>query len=255
MRNKRFRKPQERKVQILYRDNPFRSCTYTRHKNRSFTDCRESYQHGASKETLILRWNNRIPTQEFVLHFKTVFSAEEIREYRTQIFRVLKDNGLEAVASIELTLGKDGKPNNTIHFHVITDDIRHKKELRQLLEMACERQGLINKKDFCITYESLDNGYWRFSYFTKLGEKYFDEVILFQPGLLESGRTLQKFYQIGNWFYKPKKEIWDDIKAYMAAKNGSDPDKKGFANETEQEAINDVAFRVNGKVNGTKSHQ
>ena len=251
MRNKRFKKSQERNMQKLYQDNSYCYCTYTRHKNRSFTDCRESYQNGASKKTLILRWNKRIPTQEFVLHFKAIFSAEEIREYRRQIFRVLCDNGLEAVASIELTLGKDGKPNNTIHYHVITDDPRSERELRQLIETACKRQGFVNKKDFCITYESLDNGYWRFNYFTKYGKKYFDKVILFRPKLLKSGksgRTLQKFYQIGNWFDKPKKQIWDDIKAYLASKYGIDPEKPECANATEQDAINDVAPSINDEI-------
>ena len=71
-----------------------RDCTYTLHKNRSFTDSRESYQNGASKETLILRWNKRIPTQEFVLHFTTIFSAEKIDYLREKIFRYLKDHGI-----------------------------------------------------------------------------------------------------------------------------------------------------------------
>jgi len=183
-------------MQILYQDNPFRYCTYTLHKNRSFTDSRESYQNGASKETLILRWNKRVPTQEFVLHFKTILSAKEITEYRPEIFRVLRDNGLSAVASIELTRGKNGKPNNCVHFTLLTDDPRSEKKLRLLIEMACERQGLVKDKDFWISYQDLPDGYGRFNYFTKHGEKYVDEVILFRPKLLRSGRsrrTLQKF--------------------------------------------------------------
>ena len=159
--------------------------------------------------------------------------------------------GIEAVTSIELTLGKDGKPNNTVHFTLLTDDPRSEPELRLLIETACERQGLVNKIDFCITYQDHPDGYGRFNYFTKYGEKFFDKVILFRPKLLKSGksgRTLQKFYQIGNWFDKPKKQIWDDIKAYLASKDGTDPDKSECANATEQEAINDVAPSIEDEI-------
>ena len=222
-----------------------RYCTYTLHKNRSFTDSRESYQNGASKETLILRWNKRIPTQEFVLHFLTVFSGQELRTLRRKIFRYLKDHGLEAVASIELTKGKNGRPNNCVHFTILTDDPRSEAELRALLETACERQGIVNKTDFCVSYQYLPDGYGRFNYFTKYAKKYVDEVILFQPKLLQSGKTIQKFYQIGKWFHKSKALIWKDIKAYMEAKYGIDPDKSKCANTTEQEAINEVVPSTN----------
>ena len=255
MSNKRFRKSQsqEHEMQILYQDKAYRYCTYTLHKNRSFTDCLESYQNGVSKETLILRWNKRIPSHEFVLHFKTVFSAKEIVELRPKIFRVLFEHGLSAVASIELTRGKNGKPNNCVHFTLLTDDPRSEKKLRLLIEKACERQGLVKDKDFWISYQDLPDGYGRFNYFCKHGEKYVDEVILFRPKLLKSKtsdkrKTLQKFYQIGGWFHKTKKQIWEDIKAYMEAKYGIDPDKSECANATEQEAINDVAPSIEDEV-------
>lgn len=185
-----------------------------------------------------------MPSQEFVLHFKTVFSAEEIRIHRKKIFRVLTDNGLEAVVSIELTRGKDGKPNGCVHFTILTDDPRSEKELRKLLETACERQGLVNKKDFCITHEDLPDGYGRFNYFTKYGEKYFDKVILFQKGLLKSGknlRTLQKFYTIGQWFKKGrgKGKIWDEIKAFMQEKYGTDIKETGNSDEIDLSGIGD----------------
>ena len=239
-------------MQQLFQDNPRRSSTYTLHKNRSFTDSRESYQNGASKETLILRWNNRSPTQEFVLHFLTIFSAEEIDYLRDKIFRYLKDHGLGAVANLEATRGDDGKPNGCVHFHIITDDPRRETELRALLEKACQRRRLVKDEDFCITYQPLPDGYNYFNYFTKYGEKYFDKVILFQPKLLKAKtgnkrRTLQKFYVIGQWFKKGrgKIKIWDEIKAYMEAKYGIDPDMSDCANATEQDAINEVVPSIN----------
>ena len=228
-------------MQQLFQENPRAISTYTLHKNRSFTDSRESYQHGACKKTLILRRNDRIPTQEFVLHFLKELPSSEIREYRKKIFRVLEDNGLEAVANLELTRGKNGKPNNCVHSHILTDDQRSEPELRKLLEMACERQGLVKDNDFCITFESLYDGYWRFNYFTKYGEKHFYNVILFEKNI-----GLNKFYTIGKWFHKPQVQIWDDIKTFMRNKDGSDPDKSGVPDMDDEFLSNEPLQELDG---------
>jgi len=190
-------------VEQLYQVNPRIKSTYTLHRNISLTDSLESYQNRAWKETVILRRNNRVPSKELVLHFLKVLSAKSISTYRTKIFRVLKDNRLEAVASIELTKDGNGKPNNTVHFHILTDDQRSEGELRKLLETACERQGLVKGTDFWITYCELYDGYGYFEYFTKY--RFSDRVILF-----EKGTGLDKFYQIGKWFGKSKKQIWKE---------------------------------------------
>ena len=203
-------------VAPLYQDNPFIKSTFTRYTNWSFTDSLESYQNRAWKETMILRRNNRVPTKEFVLHFLKVLSAKDISTYRTKIFRVLTDNGFEAVAGIELTKDGNGKPNNSVHFHVLTDAQRSESELRKLFETACERQGLVKGKDFRITYRVLDDGYGYFDYFTKYG-KHSRDVILFVKGT-----GLDKFYQIGKWFGKSKKQIW---KEYIRDRYGSAPVK------------------------------
>ena len=234
MKNKKFTRSKENNMQKLFQEHPYRRCTYIRHKSRSFTDCHESFQNGVNKEASIMRWNKRIPTKEIVWHLLIVLSADEINALRLKVFRYLKDHGLEGVATIELTKGKNGRANNCIHFHCLTDDPRNEVEIRALFNRACERDGFVKGQDFRIDYRNLYDGEAYFSYFTKSGEQHTDEVILFQPRLLESGRTLQKFYQIGNWFGKSKKEIWNDIKKYLASKDGTDPDKKGCANATEQ---------------------
>jgi len=129
---------------------------------------------------------------------------------------ILTDNSLEAVANIELTREGNGRPNNSVHFHVLTDTQRSESELRKLFETACERQGLVKGKDFWITYRVLYDGYEYFDYFTKYG-KHSREVILFVKGT-----GLDKFYQIGKWFGKSKKGIW---KEYIRERYGTDPDK------------------------------
>ena len=124
--------------QRLYQIKPDINCTYIEHKNRSFTACLQSYQYGAEKEVLILQQNKRPPTKAVVMSFMKELSVAEIKNYRNKIFRILRNSGLEAVASIELTRTrrKTGKPNNRVHFHLLTDDKRSKKELVALLIKA-----------------------------------------------------------------------------------------------------------------------
>jgi len=188
-------------VQPLYQVEPRVRSTYSRHnriKNRSFTDSLQSYQFGANKETNILRENGRIPTREIVLHFLKVLPARAIMSLRTRIFRYLKEHGLEGVACIELTRDANRLPNNTVHFHILTDDPRGANELRSLFNTACERQGLVRGTEYRIDYRPLPDGNRYFAYFTKSG--YSREVILFQKGT-----GLNKFYQIGHWHSRKKK--------------------------------------------------
>jgi hypothetical protein len=214
-------------MQQLFQDNPRYKSTYTLHTNRSTTDSIESYQNAARKERTILRWNGRVPTKELVLHFLVELWADDIRRLQRRIFRYLKEHGFEGVANIELTRGAYGKPNNTVHFHLLTDDKRREWELRQLLETACERQSIVKGIDFCVTCRALWDGYRYFDYFTKCDKKYSDRVILFQRGLLESGRTIQKFYTIGAWYQEDrgKVKIWQEVVAFMREKDGTAPDK------------------------------
>jgi len=189
-------------VETLYQENPRVASTFNRYngckiKNRSFTDSLESYQNGASKEARILCRNGREPTKEIVLNLLTILSAQDIKALRTKIFRYLKEHGLEAVASIELTRDSDGKPNNRVHFHILTDDLRSQRALRRLFNTACLSSGL-TREAFRIGYRKLWNGERYFNYFAKF--RYSREVILFKKGL-----RIQKFYVIGQWYRKSKK--------------------------------------------------
>lgn len=186
-------------------------------KNRSFTDSLESYNNGATRETMLLRWNKRLPTYEIVLHFLKVLSVQEIKSLRTRIFRYLKEHGIEAIASIELTRDASRKPNNTVHFHILTSDQRSKSTLRRMLGRACSNQRLVRGKDYWFSVRTIPKPDRYFEYFTKRNRK---DVILFKRGL-----RIQKFYEIGHWFYKPKKQIWQDVIAYMRDKHSIDPDK------------------------------
>ena len=211
-------------MEQLFQNNPRYKSTYipldkngNPVKNRSFTDSHESYQNGASKESAIIRWNNRLPTKELVLRLHRIFTSKEIKAIRTKIFRYLKEHGLEAIANIELTTrGMYRTPNNTVHFHILTDDPRSIGELVKLLSTACERNGLVEGEDFSVICKGgFYNADGYIDYFTKYGHSH--KVILFQKRW-----RIQKFYQIGKWFRKSKEELWEDVKSYMREKNRND---------------------------------
>ena len=231
-------------MEILYQENPFKNCTYTQCRNRSFTDCLESYQYGAHKESMILRWNHRLPTKELVLNFLQVLSPKEINDYLKMIFDYLKEHGIEAIANIEFTTrGKYKKPNNTVHSHMLTDDPRKIKDLIDLLIAACESIGLIKGTDFWISnHRELPDPDGYIDYFTKYG--YSHKVILFKP---KTG--INKFYTIGKWFKKGrgKGQIWNEIKASMREKYAIDPDQAEAGKG--QESINKIEVPLGEKPN------
>ena len=187
-------------MQILYQPIPYKRCLYRRHKQRSFTECMESNQNGAQKECLLLRRNGRIPTKELTWHLHKVYSVQEIRDIRSHVFGYLQSKDIDAAAVIELTRDGEGNPNNTVHFHIITDSGKSAKVIAELITKACRQKGL-RKKDYHVDCRELWDGFRYFNYFTKYG--YEHKVILFQKGLY-----VQKFYQIGKWYLKTKKELW-----------------------------------------------
>ena len=241
----------------LYQKKPRTISTYTLHKNRSFTDSLESYQNGADKERQILQRNKRKPTKEIKLNLLLEFSAIGIKVLRKWIFYHLAKDGIEAVANIELTRTKPriGKPNNRVHFHILTDDKRDKDELRALFITACERCGLMREKDFEITIkDDINNADRYFEYFTKYDSDSKKEFEAIRKEMYQAKDTqkneerdwndskdvgtekvtgkkwdwktvllfrpytgLDKFKEIGKWFEKPKKDIWKEIRAFMRA--------------------------------------
>jgi hypothetical protein len=210
----------------LYQESPKEKSTFklpNGQKHRCPTNSCESFGNAADKMDAILTMNNRLPTKEIVLHLLQVLTAAEIRKLRIKIFRYLKTHGLIAVVSIELTYGANGRANNTVHFHILTDDMRSEAELKKLLEKVCERNGLVRNQDFLVRCRKIPKPETYFAYFTKRNrinkekceEKGLKRVLLFQPGT-----GLRKFYVIGQWFRKPKSELWKEFIEKIYGKEG-----------------------------------
>ena len=179
----------------LYQANPRRHDRSERYKPKSFTESHESYQRAARKETWIHQNNHRTPNHEIVLHYLTEISVKELRERWKKIQRVLSRLGIEFLASLELTLGKNKKPNNTVHYHFLVDHPMSRDELKDMFKCICLCLGL-GEKDFSLNFPNkgiYDFGKRKIKYFVKDGHH--DKVVLFTTGL-----RLQKFYHSKNWF-------------------------------------------------------
>jgi len=188
-------------ISHIYQDSPKTKSTFTEFKNRSYTDSLESYNNGAWKELMILKENLRIPNWEFIWHLLVPYEREDLKFYRDKVFRYLREHGIIATANIEITRDKNNMPSDCVHFHVLTKDKRSEKELRDLFNTACVNSGL-GQKEFRIDLRQLSDGLSYFSYFVKYKN---DKVILFQKGT-----GIRKFYTIGKWYKKSKKELWSD---------------------------------------------
>lgn len=206
------------------------------------------------------KWRHYDVSEEFLrknYEYICILSTRSMKRkksinYVQRYFRVLRDNGIEAVVVIELTRGKDGKPNGRVHFHILTDDPRSEDELRELFNGACERQGLVrdtdriawhadhlvwdedylvgnNDADFRVDYRDLWDGYRYFAYFTKCG--YEDKVILFQKDL-----RMQKFYYLG-WGFETgeKKRLWKEFLAEKYGRNFSEKEENKVVDEVFEE--------------------
>ena len=223
------------KLQQLVQFNPPETSGYTKHKVYSWKDSKESYQNKAKSVRTLLWWNKRIATKAIVIHFLKPLlleSLDDFKERRTKIFRYLCEHGIEAFAIIEPTRmkAKIGKVAYKVHFHILTDDPRSKKELRALFNEACERSSLfwgsgnrlVRGKDFRVDCKEDPNGFG-VEYYLKYGAKWKHRALQFHKEV-----RLHKTYTIGKWFKDEndeKKKIADmrkEIKAYMKAKENAE---------------------------------
>ena len=114
---------------------------YTKITSYSPTNSRESRNNYAWKELMILRQKGRKPTIEVRVNFFAQFPRKkDIDDFREKIRRCLKYRKIDALIAIGLTLGKDGKPNNTVHFHYLMGDQEKEDNLRSEEEKQRRKQ-------------------------------------------------------------------------------------------------------------------
>ena len=234
------------KLQNLYNDDPDEKCTCTMRNgkkfiNRSLTNSYESVANGVRKEAAILEKYGRKPMKEIVWCLYNEYLPKDLNELRCGVFRYLKEHDIEAIVAIELTYGKDEKPNNRVHYHILTDDPRSLKELEKLIEKPCKRRKLIRNKNYGIRSRELPDGFGYIGYYTKRTR--IDKDWCEQHGkrrviLFAKNTGIRKFYQIGKWYKDEngkktsKKKIW---KAFIEERYKTKSEQKSTINDSDDE--------------------
>jgi hypothetical protein len=192
--------------------------------NRSPTDSLESYNNLAKKEAQMLRRNPRKAKYEITWHILIFLDIPELKSIRDKVFDYLRKAGINAVACIEPTRDGFGNPNDTVHFHILTDDERGIDYLKDLTRTACLAAGLQDKavshaakNEFDVECRELWDYDGYIKYFTKVDMP--EKVHLFIQG-----SRVQRFYTIGDWYIdddgntKQKGESWQEVKRETRAK-------------------------------------
>ena len=148
-------------------------------------------------ESWIHEKNCRYPKYELVLHYLKEMSAATIKSYWRKLRAKMNKAGIIFAAAIEITRGKNGKPCNRVHYHILVDSSLNREELRKTMKTICTKSGIgIEQVDFTLNFTSQFDITWglkKIHYFTKFNHA--DKVILFEKGL-----RIQKFYYSKNWF-------------------------------------------------------
>lgn len=239
--------------------NPFCPLGVT---DRSPTYSLESFNNLAGKIRSILYRNNWQATQEIVVRFLKRLDKCSINKVRKEIFSHLRKLGINAIVHIEPTVNKSGKLNGRVHIHILTDDKRGEKFLRELFNGACLMGRLRNKaisgfhrNEFKVNYRRLTDYRKYIRYFTKHNLPH--KIRLFTKGKTgEPGTRIQRFYFIGNCFIDTAgnpttaKAIWAGIRQEMQEKAMKTRQEEAIASLSDdriaklQRIVNDASDRT-----------
>jgi len=177
-------------------------------------------------DTILFR-NPREAKYEIVIHFLKVYMEPELKRTRDKVFDYLRKSGLNAFVALEPTDDGFGNPNDCVHFHILTDDMRGIDALRELGRTVCLAAGLQDKavcnapeNEFDVECRGLYDYAGYIDYVTKHNRE--DEVHLFIRG-----SRMQRFYFLNDWYIdadgnrRNKTDIWDEIKQETAARERS----------------------------------
>ena len=126
----------------LFQDNPRGWSRSQKFIPCSFTESVQSYMKAARQESWIHEHNYRIPSQEIVLRYFVKLSLSAIRENWGRLRKNLKKYKIAFAATIELTEGVDGLPNDCVHYHFLIDTTLDQESLRGVMKEICWKSNL-----------------------------------------------------------------------------------------------------------------
>ena len=156
---------------ILYQKEPLLMSRNQSLIPYSFTESMQSYMKAARQESWILENNYRVPKHEIVLRYHKMYSILEIRNNWKRLRLKLNKVKIIFAASIELTDGVDGSPNNCIHYHLLIDSKLPRQELMEMMKTICEKSKIgVYGQDFDLLFPNKGITNWgnnKIHYFTK----------------------------------------------------------------------------------------
>lgn len=190
-----------RNIETLYQLHPKQKSQHPYSKSK--TESLESFIRAALSEYGRLKVNGTIPNHRIQLNYQTELSVKEIQKLWKQHSRRLRNAGIVARVTIEITKDKwQQRPVNRVHYHFVAKDNRTQDELQELFDTIC-RCGM-DQSDFNVKVLPFDKalGGWKnyIAYFVKLRNRKGKKNYLFARGL-----RLRKYFTINakQWWTYP----------------------------------------------------
>lgn len=187
-------------------------------KAKGWTETVEGYRHEANKLTRCILRNRRLMrtpyTWHVVINIETVHSPKQIADLWTKAVRTLRSKGIVALWIREPT--RSGK----VHYHLILRTTISRAQLERVVKEAMPKKSPGQKRagwHKSLTPIRCDREWQLAHYVTKAriagyrkGKKvedyYAEKRLLFTTGL-----KIKKYGEIGDFWLKPKKQLWQEI--------------------------------------------
>ena len=203
----------ERKNELIYQQNPIYYVKQT-FKPKSWTETVVGYINEANELSQCILRNRRLMRRGYAwfvtINIEAVLTPEEITALWTKAKRKLEARGVIAIWV------REPSRSNHCNYHLIVREGMTKAQLEQVIEdslpprreIAYHKQVERVKDQFSLPY-----------YITKgkmrgtvdghvVPDGYADKRLLFKPNL-----GLRKYGTIGPFWVKPRKQLWEEIKA------------------------------------------
>jgi len=190
--------PEPLQPEILYQSTPRRYNTYhTVAHRRNWTNSRETYQRAAGREYQILLTNHRQANHEIVIGYLREYFIQDLLDQFSMIKEYLRNEGIIAYYTVEITENGFNKPTNRIHYHFLIDYHYSKRRLVNTFKEACRYAGLQVGKDCLVKHDHISDreAFERKAKYILKYDNFKEQAILFRP------RTgINKTGMINDWF-------------------------------------------------------
>lgn len=183
-------------------------------KAKGWTDTVEGFQHEANKLTRCILRNRQLAKSPYTWHvtinIEIIHTPKQVSDEWTKIVRNLRRKGIVALWVREPT--KSGK----VHYHLILRNVIGKAQLVKTVKQAMFDEKKNGKKrcGWHMKVKAVDDDWEIAHYITKAKKpgyhdrKKVDDYYAPKRLLFKAGLKIKKYGEIGDFWVKPKKQIW-----------------------------------------------